>query len=740
MKALLTIISLILLIGGIYYAISQDKLKNAQQNQPEETVVTTESETEADSDANNQLDLQAPVAKKIPHEMTIHGNTRIDDYYWMRDDKREDPEILSHLEAENDYKEAMLAHTKGLQENLYQEMVARLEKDNSDVPYKKGNYWYYRRFEADKEYPIYARKKDTLEATEEVLLDVNQLAKDKGYYNATGLAISPSEQLLAYGDDEMGRRIYTIRVKNLADGSMLQDTIEGTQGNPVWANDNKTLFYIKKDPQTLLGYQVYRHALGTEQSEDVLVYEEKDSTYYTGLGKSMDEAYIVIAHSSTTTKGMSFIDANNPKSNFELFYPLENNHEYSFVNSGEDIFVRTNKDAQNFRLMKTNMQDRLDFSKWEEVIAHDEDTLLNQVVAFTDKLAIDERHKGLDRLRILDLKTNEFKSISFNDPAYSANINVNRDPNSATLRYSYSSLTTPNSIYDYDFATGKSELKKQDKVLGGFDAGNYQSERISIKARDGKMVPVSLVYRKDKFNKDGSNPLYQYGYGSYGATITPRFVPNWVSLLDRGFVVAIAHIRGSQILGRAWYEDGKMFNKINTFTDFIDVTDGLVEQQYGAKDKVFIAGGSAGGLLMGAVINMAPEKYRGVAAHVPFVDVVTTMLDESIPLTTNEYDEWGNPNNKDSYDYMLSYSPYDQVSKQNYPNLLVTTGLHDSQVQYFEPMKWVAKLREYKTDDNKLLFHTNMEAGHGGASGRFRRLKQTALEYAFFMDLIGLND
>lgn len=738
MKYLLALISLVLIGVGVYFATSD---KDTIPQQTTQEVGMKESQSDSHSDSLLDKEPQPPVAKKVAHEMTIHGDTRVDHYYWMRDDSRTDPEILSHLEAENAYKEAMLADTKSLQEKLYNEMVSRLEKDKSTVPYRQGDYFYYVRFEEDSEYPIYARKKGSLEAEEEILLNVNELAKGHDYFNVADTEISTNQQILAYSDDTIGRRIYTLRFKDLSTGKLLDDTLENTNGGVVWANDNQHLFYIRKDPQTLLGYQVFRHKLGTNQSEDVLVYEETDPTFYTGLGKSLDGSLIKIAHYSTETKGERLLDANTPtEGDFQLFYPLEEGHEYSTVKSGEHFYVLTNKDAKNFRLMKVHQDKHDDFSAWEEVIPHREDTQITGVVAFKDFIAVTERSNGLTSIRVMNINDGSFKSVNFDDPAYAARFSTNKNFDSNTLRYAYSSMTTPDSIYDFDMVSGESTLLKQDKVLGDFDPNNYKSERLFIEARDGAKVPVSLVYRKDMFKKDGTNPLYQYGYGSYGATMDANFRSNWLSLVDRGFVVAIAHIRGSQMLGRQWYEDGKMFNKTNTFTDFIDVTDGLVNQKYAAKDKVFIAGGSAGGLLMGAVINMAPEKYRGVAAHVPFVDVVTTMLDESIPLTTNEYDEWGNPNNKDSYEYMLSYSPYDNVKAQDYPNMLVTTGLHDSQVQYFEPMKWVAKLREYKTDNNKLLFHTNMEAGHGGASGRFKRLEQTAMEYAFFLDLLGRND
>ena len=732
MKYLLILISLLLIGSGIYFVVNDKESSATEQALGSETAMN-----------HPKIDTspKPPVAKKIPHKMTIHGDTRIDNYYWMRDDSRTDPEILAHLEAENSYKEAMLASSKGLQDKLYEEMVGRLEKDKSTVPYHLGGYFYYVRYEENSEYPIYARKKGNLEAAEEILLNVNELAAGHDYFNVATTEVSTNQNLLAYSQDKIGRRIYSVYFKDLTSGTLLPDVLENTDGGVVWANDNQHVFYISKDPQTLLGYQVFRHKLGTEQSEDVLVYEESDPTFYTALTKTLDGSLIEIIHDSTEAKGQSFLDANNPTtSSSKVFYPLEKGHEYFAKKSGEFFYILTNKDAKNFRLMKVAQDKHDDFSAWEEVIPHREDTQITDLIVFKDFLALTERNNGLTYIRIMDLATGEFKSVSFDDPAYATSFSTNKDFQSSSLRYRYSSLTTPNSIYDFDVSSGSSHLLKQDKVLGNFSSKDYQSHRLFIKARDGANIPVSLVYRKDMFNKDGSNPLYQYGYGSYGYTMEPSFRSNWLSLLDRGFVVAIAHIRGSEMLGRLWYEDGKMFNKINTFTDFIDVTDGLVKQQYAAKDKVFIAGGSAGGLLMGAVINMAPEKYRGVAAHVPFVDVVTTMLDESIPLTTNEYDEWGNPNNKDSYQYMLSYSPYDNVKAQDYPNLLVTTGLHDSQVQYFEPMKWVAKLRELKTDDNLLLFHINMEAGHGGASGRFKRLQQTAMEYAFFLNLLGVKD
>ncbi|WP_323844994.1 S9 family peptidase [Microbulbifer magnicolonia] len=677
-----------------------------------------------------------PVAKKVPHKMSIHGHERIDNYYWMRDDLRKDPEIIGHLEDENAYADSVMKHTEALQDTLFQEITGRLEQDKSTVPVKVRNYWYYSRYVPGLEYPVYARRKGDLEAAEEVLLDVNALAEGNDYFHVGEPVVSPNDRLLAYAEDSVGRRIYGIRFKDLKTGKLLQDRLENAEPQLVWANDNQTVFYINKDPQTLLGYQVMRHKLGTPQSEDVLVYEEDDTAFYTRISKSRDGELVYIHHYSTLVKGVSVLDADAPEGEFQPLHPLEEKHEYFARKLHGDFYILTNWEAENFRLMKVAASDAGDKSKWREVIAHREDVLLEDFTTFDRHLAIVERAKGQTALRIIGLENGDDFKVGFNDPIYQLDLDENPSPGADRVRVSYSSLTTPKTIYDAELKSGDLQLLKRDKVPGGFDAAHYRSEGVTITARDGAEVPVSLVYRKDRFTKDGSNPLFQVGYGSYGYTVDPWFRPEVISLLDRGFVFAIAHIRGGQKLGRDWYEDGKMFNKIHTFTDFIDVTKGLTGQKYGAADKVFAAGGSAGGLLMGAVVNMAPDLYRGVTAMVPFVDVVTTMLDESIPLTVNEYDEWGNPNNRDSYEYMLSYSPYDQVKAQDYPNMLVTTGLHDSQVQYFEPMKWVAKLRELKTDNNRLIFDINMDAGHGGASGRYRRYKEIALQYAFYLDLL----
>lgn len=685
---------------------------------------------------NNKTDIAAPIAKKVPFEMTHHGNTRVDNYYWMRDDERKDPEILAHLEAENSYTEQKLKHTEALQAQLFDEIKGRIVKDDQSVPVKQGDYFYGSEVSGDNEYSVYTRAKDLAGTDKQVLLDVNELAKAHDYFSVSTLTVSENDNLLAYGEDTLSRRIYTIRIKDLTTGEYLKDKIEGTSGNIVWGNDNTFLYYIKKDPQTLLGYQVYRHVLGTDQSSDELVYEEKNKAYYTYISKSKDSSLVYIHHSSTEARGVSIIDANDAKAKPTRFIPREDKHEYSIAKLNNDFYITTNLDAVNFRLMKVDASKVGDKAHWQEVIPARDNVKLEDITLFDNHLVYQERENGLTNVTVRKLDSGKEFNLDFKDTAFAAGMYGNNELDNASVRLYYTSMTTPSSVIEYTLEDGKKTVLKEQKVLGDFNSDNYVSERIMVTARDGKKVPVSLVYHKDKFKKDGTNPLYQYGYGSYGATFDPTFSTSRLSLLDRGFVYAIAHIRGSQMLGRPWYEDGKKLTKKNTFNDFVDVTKALVEQGYGAKDKVFAVGGSAGGLLMGAVINQAPELYRGVASHVPFVDVVTTMLDESIPLTTNEYDEWGNPNEKVYYDYMLSYSPYDQVKRQAYPNLLVTTGLHDSQVQYFEPMKWVAKLREYKTNDNLLLFKTDMEAGHGGASGRFKRINDTALEYAFFIDLL----
>ncbi|WP_065204522.1 S9 family peptidase [Shewanella woodyi] len=685
------------------------------------------------------ISAQPPVADKIPHELNLHGVQRSDDYYWMRDDDRKDPKIIAHLESENSYKKAQFAPYESLQQTLFDELVGRLDKDESSVPYKWHSHWYSRRYQQGFEYPIITRSK-VLGRDETILLDVNLRAEKQDFYGLGGVHVSPDESILAFGEDLLSRRIYKIYFKTIESDELLEDILEGTDGRLVWANDNQHVFYIRKDPQTLLGNQVFRHRLGTSQAQDVLVYEELDDTYYIALGKSLDESRIVLHHESTVTSESSVLDADKPLGQFTPLLAREEGHEYSVAKLGNEYFILTNWLAENFRLMKVSESDFSDKSKWQQVIAADPDVRIEDILLLKDYLIVQSREQGLSHIQIRPFGEQTAYHLAFNDPAYVVGLDVNVSQESDKLRIYYSSPTTPESIYEYDLTQGEGRvLLKQERVLGNFDSELYQAERLFIDARDGAKVPVTLVYRKDKFNKDGSNPLYLYGYGAYGHTIEPDFDSSILSLLDRGMVYAIAHVRGGEMLGRPWYDNGRMLNKQNSFNDFVDVTKGLTEQGYGDSKRVVAAGGSAGGLLMGSVINQAPERYFAVAAHVPFVDIVTTMLDESIPLTTNEYDEWGNPNEKAYFDYMLSYSPYDQIERQDYPHLLVTTGLHDSQVQYFEPAKWVAKLRDYKTDDNLLLFHVDMEAGHGGKSGRYRRYQDTAQEYAFFLGLLGLD-
>ena len=682
---------------------------------------------------------QPPVADKIPYEMNIHGVQRTDDYYWMRDDERKEPKIIAYLEAENTYKKAQFLPYGSLQQTLFDELVGRLDKDESSVPYLWHSHWYSRRYQEGFEYPIVIRSR-MLGKDETILLDVNLRAEGQDFYGLGGINVSPDESMLAFGEDLLSRRMYKIYFKVIESGDLIEDILEGTDGHLVWANDNQYVFYIKKDPQTLLGNQVFRHQLGTKQAQDGLVYEEQDDSYYIGLGKSLDETRIVLYHESTTTSEISVLDADKPLGKFRPLLAREEGHEYSVAKLGHEYYILTNWLAENFRLMKVNESEFADKSQWQQVIAAESDTRIENILLLQDFLVVQTRTNGLSRIEVRPFGSQTRYHLSFNDPAYVVGFDTNASQQTNKLRIYYSSLTTPESIYEYDLTQSSDRvLLKQEKVLGDFDSEFYQIERLFIDARDATKVPVTLVYRKDTFNKDGTNPLYQYGYGAYGHTIEPDFDSSVLSLLDRGVVYAIAHVRGGEMLGRPWYDNGRMLNKKNSFNDFDDVTQALTEQGYADSKRVVAAGGSAGGLLMGSVINQSPERYFAVAAHVPFVDIVTTMLDESIPLTTNEYDEWGNPNEKSYFDYMLSYSPYDQVKRQAYPHLLVTTGLHDSQVQYFEPAKWVAKLRDYKTDDNQLLFHIDMEAGHGGKSGRYRRYQDTAQEYAFFLGLLYPN-
>ncbi|CAM4242975.1 S9 family peptidase [Pseudoalteromonas byunsanensis] len=677
----------------------------------------------------------APIAVKIPHTTKIHGYEIVDNYHWLRDDTRSKPEVITHLEKENAYTDSVLAPSNALQSQLFTEIKSKIVKDNRSVPVRKGHFFYFYETVGEQEYASVYRSINVKGENPELLLDINELAKAYEYFAIGDIEVSPNAKLMAYSQDTLSRRIYTIKVKNLETGELLSDELTGTQGGVIWANDNKTLYYVKKDPVSLLGTQVFRHTLGTSQEQDELVYEELDNTYYTGVSKSKDGEQIFIHHSSTESKGVSVLSANDSKSKPKRLLPREKGHEYHIAKLNDWYYIMTNLDAVNFKLMKVKVGLASDKNNWTTVIAHRPNVKLEDFNLFENHLVYQSRDQGQSKVTIRELHKNKEHELTFNDPAYKVYMTNNTMLNSDSVRVVYTSMTTPQTTFEVDLNDYSKATLKQEQVLGDFNPDDYLSERIFITARDGAKVPVSIVYKKSLFKKDGTNPLLQYGYGSYGYTVDPRFSVSRLSLLDRGFVYAIAHIRGSQMLGRPWYEDGKKLTKKNTFNDFVDVTKALVVQGYGDKHRVYAQGGSAGGLLMGAVINQAAELYHGVHAAVPFVDVINTMLDESLPLTTNEYDEWGNPNNKTYFDYMRSYSPYDQVTQKSYPNLLVTTGLHDSQVQYFEPAKWVAKLREMKTDDNKLLFKVDMEAGHGGASGRFKRIKDTALNYAFFIEL-----
>lgn len=681
-----------------------------------------------------QTSVTPPDVKQIPKELTIHGDTRIDNYYWLNE--RENPEVIAYLEAENNYTKTILKPTKQLQDKLFAELKGRIKESDESVPYKSNGYFYYNRFEAGKEYPIYCRKKESLDAPEEVMLDVNTLAEGYNYFQVSGLDVSPDNKLLAYGVDTVSRRKYTIYVKNLETGELLTESIPNTEGYSEWANDNKTMYYVKKDDVTLRSYQIYRHELG--QQNDYLVYQENDETFSVFITKSKSDKFLLIGSSSTLSDEYRFLDADKPSGEFKVIQPREKGLEYSVSHYGDYFYIRTNLNAQNFKLVKTPIN-KTSKENWKDVIAHDENSYFEGVEIFKDFLVAEERRDGLSKIRIIKWSDNSEHYLDFGEEAYSAYVSVNREFDTDILRYGYSSLTTPSSTIDYNMVTREKTVKKEQEVLGGFDKTNYESKRIFATAQDGKKVAMSIVYRKG-IKLDGSNPALIYGYGSYGATMDPGFSSTRLSLLDRGFVYAIAHVRGGQYYGRQWYEDGKLLNKKNTFTDFNSCAEYLIEQGYTSNEKLFAMGGSAGGLLMGAIANMRPDLYKGIVAQVPFVDVVTTMLDETIPLTTSEFDEWGNPKDSVYYKYMLSYSPYDQVKAQDYPAMLVTTGLHDSQVQYFEPAKWVAKLRDLKTDKNVLLLNTNMEAGHGGASGRFKALEEIAMEYAFIFQQLGIKE
>ncbi len=678
---------------------------------------------------------KAPDVEKKPKELSIHGDTRVDNYYWLNE--RENPEVIDYLERENAYTKEVLAPTEQLQEDLFQEIKGRIKEDDASVPYFKNGYYYYTRYEEGKEYPIYCRKEGSLEAEEEIMLNVNEMAKDYDYYAVSGVSVSPDNSMVAYGVDTVSRRKYTIYIKNLENGEIKSDKIPVTTGYAVWANDNKTLFYTKKHETTLRSYKIFRHLMGENASKDKEIYHESDETFGTSVYKSKSNDYIMISSYSTLSNEYRYLDANDPMGEFKLIQPRERGLEYSVSHFGEYFYIVTNMNAKNFKLMRTPI-DATTKDNWEDVIAHREDVLLEGIEIFKDYLVVEERKQGLTELRVIKWKDNSEHYIDFGEETYMAYISRNPEFDSKTLRYGYTSMTTPMSTFDYNMETHEKELKKQQEIVGGFNPEEYESKRLWATADDGSKVPMSIVYKKG-IELDGKNPTLLYAYGSYGSTMDPYFSVSRISLLERGFVYALAHVRGGQYLGRPWYEDGKLLKKKNTFTDFNDCAEHLIEQKYTSPEHLYAMGGSAGGLLMGAIVNMQPELYNGVIAAVPFVDVVTTMLDESIPLTTGEFDEWGNPKEEKYYHYMLSYSPYDNVKEQAYPNMLVTTGLHDSQVQYWEPAKWVAKLRDMKTDDNLLLLHTNMEAGHGGASGRFEALREVAMEYSFILYLEGIK-
>ncbi len=689
-------------------------------------------------------DIKAPVAEKQLTKLEKHGDIREDNYFWMRlTDEQKNAEVkdnqtqkvYDYLNAENDFYDKMTVETNDFQEQLFQEMKGRIKEDDESVPYKSNGYFYITRYEKGQQYPIFSRKKENLEAKEEIMFNVNDEAKGHEYFQLGGLSISPNNKLTTFAVDTVSRRQYIIQVKNLESGEIYSDKIENTTGGSVWANDNKTLFYTKKDPVTLRSSQIYKHILGTDTKDDVLVFEEEDETFGTFVTKTKSKKYIVIGSYNTVSSEYQVLEADEPNGNFKVIHPRERNLEYDIAHYEDHFYIKTNKDgATNFKLMKTP-EKKTSKENWVDVIPHREDTLFEDFSIFKEYLVLEERNEGLNKIRIKRWDNTLDYYLPFEEETYSADVYSNPEFDTNVIRYSYNSMTTPSSIIDFNMKDQSKNIKKEQEVLGGrFDKKNYVSKRIWVTTRDGEKVVVSIVHHRDtKIDED--TPVLQYAYGSYGYTIPDGFSTTRLSLLDRGFVYALAHIRGSQYLGREWYEDGKMLKKKNTFTDFIDCSKYLIDNGYTSPKHLYAMGGSAGGLLMGAIVNMNPELYNGIIAAVPFVDVISTMLDDSIPLTTGEYDEWGNPNDKEYYDYIKSYSPYDQVVAKEYPNMLITTGLHDSQVQYWEPAKWVAKLREVKTDSNMLFLHTNMEAGHGGASGRFDALKELAEEYTFFLML-----
>jgi oligopeptidase B len=682
---------------------------------------------------NPMSEIKPPQAKIIPTELEKFEDIRIDNYFWLND--RENPDVIDYLNKENEYYQAMTAHTNDFQKELFEEMKSRIKEDDQSVPYLYNGYYYITRFEIGSDYPIYSRKKGSLSANEEIMFNCNELAKGHKYFKLGGLSVSSDNQFIAFSVDTIGRRIYTVQIKNLVTGELFNDKIENTTGDSTWANDNLTLFYTRQDEQTLRSDKVFKHKLNTDSAEDTLVYFEKDDTFSVEVTKEKSKKYIVISSSSTMTTEFRTLLADQPDGEFKVFQKRVRGLEYDIAHFGDHFYVLTNKDdATNFKLMKTP---ELATAKenWVDLIPHREEVLIEDIDIFRDFWVVTERFNGLNTIRIMPWSGEGAYYLPFESETYTAYTSTNVDFDTDILRYGYQSMATPASIIDFNMKTMEKQIMKEQEVLGGkFDKNNYTEERVWATAQDGTQVPISMVYRKE-LKKDGSNPLLQYAYGSYGYSMDATFSSTRLSLLDRGFIFAIAHIRGGEDLGRQWYEDGKLLNKKNTFTDFIDCSNYLIAEKYTSPAHLYAEGGSAGGLLMGAIANIAPQLYNGIIAQVPFVDVVTTMLDDTIPLTTGEYDEWGNPNNKKYYAYIKSYSPYDNVKSQDYPSMYVSTGLHDSQVQYWEPAKWVAKLRVFKTDNNAIYLDTNMNAGHGGASGRFEALKELAKEFSFLLDL-----
>jgi len=675
-----------------------------------------------------------PIVKKVPKELEIHGDVRVDDYYWLRE--RENPDVIAHLEAENEYTESVLAESAGLRSRLFEELKSRVKENDATAPYRHGDYFYYRRYEEGLEYPIYCRRLGSMDAEEEVLLDVNAKAGDNEFFAVSGFEVSPDHSKAIYGVDSVGRRFYTLHFIDLETGEAIREPIENVTPNSLWAADSETVFYTKQHPETLRSQWIYRTHIGSDLS--ALVYEETDETFSSFVYTALSRKYIYIASGSTTSNEFRYVPSDAPTSDPQLFLAREDDHEYNLFDGGDRFYVISNENAENFQLFETPLDDTSKES-WKIVVPHRDDALINFASAFSSHLLLIGRRLGLPYFEVIDRESGETHSIDFGGDAYLAYPGDNYEFDSTVYRYQYESMTTPDSVYDYDLVTKRRTLIKKQEVPGSFDRNDYHSERLLATARDGTRVPVSLVYRKGT-KMNGQSPLLLHGYGSYGSSYDPSFRSSRLSLLDRGFIVAIAHIRGGSEMGRHWYLDGRQLEKKNTFTDYVDVSKFLIEQGYTSPDHLYAEGASAGGLLMGAVMNMAPELYNGALVGVPFVDVITTMLDDSIPLTAGEWEEWGDPHDKAFYDYMLSYSPYDQITVQDYPNILVTTGLQDSQVQYWEPAKWVAKLRDYKTDNNILIMKINMQAGHSGKTGRFQYLEDTALEYGFLLQLEGIAE